>query len=199
MKLTICIPTIEERKELFESLYTKVMTQVQAGGYEDIEVIVAKDNKEISIGLKRNQLLMIASGEYVVMIDDDDDIAPDYVSSIMTALESGPDCVGFRIECSGTDGKTADASNRYSDWADNTNGFDYVRTPYQKTPIRTEIALAIGYKDVRFGEDCDFSKRLKKSGLIRTESYIDKVLYYYRFKYENPETKYGFNRDGHDG
>lgn len=194
MRLSICIPTIVERQHLVEKLYEKVISQV--GENEDVEVLVASDNKEISIGAKRQHFLLAAQGEYVVMIDDDDDISDDYVSEILKAIENGPDCVGFQIKCTGTEGKTADMSNKYSDWADSQNGFDYVRTPYQKTPMRTILALAIGYKDMRYGEDYDFSKRLKQSGLITSEVYIPKTLYHYRFKYEDPKTKYGLTKDG---
>ena len=44
-----------------------------------VEVIVICDNKEISIGEKRNRLYTAASGEFSVQIDDDDDVAGNYV------------------------------------------------------------------------------------------------------------------------
>jgi len=71
------------------------------------------------------------------------------------------------------------------------NGFDYVRSPYQKTPLKTEIARKIGYADMRFGEDYDYSCRLVASGLLLVEVYIPKVLYHYRYAYETPNKKYG--------
>lgn len=188
MKLSILIPTIESRRDTFENLYR--FLEGQCFG-KDVEILFERDNKEISIGKKRQILLERASGEYVTFADDDDWLSDDYVDLILSAIEFNPDCVGFQIECSGTEGKTADMSNKYADWADNVNGFDYVRTPYQKTPTKREIALQIGYKDMRYGEDYEYSKRLKESGLIKSEMYIGKVLYYYRFKYENPQTKFG--------
>lgn len=193
MKLSILIPTIVERSLLFQQIWSKIKEQVLFGQWEGyVEVLSHQDNKEISIGAKRQSLLEKAKGEYVVFVDDDDDVPTYYVEEIMKAISEQPDTVGFQIKCSGTPGITANASNRYKDWGDYFDGFDYVRTPYQKTPIKKSIALKIGYKDMRFGEDYDYSKRLKESGLISTECYIPKVMYFYRFKYENPKTKYGF-------
>ena len=91
------------------------------------------------------------------------------------------------------DGKIelAIASNRYSDWCENKNGFRYCRTIYHKTPVRRDIALMVGFEDLRFAEDYKYAVGLKKTGLLKNEIFIDKVLYYYNYKYENPKTKYG--------
>ena len=188
--LTVAIPTVTERVEKFKSLHAFITLQAEG---KPVEIISLCDNKEISIGEKRNRLLHMAQGEYVVMIDDDDWVADTYVEEILQALVGSPDCVGFQISCSGTKGVTADASSRYSDWRDNEAGFDYVRMPYQKTPIRTEIARTIGYKDMRFGEDYDYSCRLRDSGLLVRENYVPKVLYYYRYAYEHPAKKFGIS------
>jgi|LakMenEpi03Aug12_release.lakeMendotaPanAssembly.Ray.scaffolds.fasta_scaffold24843_5 GT2 family glycosyltransferase len=187
MKLSILIPTVVGREHLLERLRSVLNPQLT----EDVEVIEQKDNKEISIGRKRQTLLEKAAGEYVVFIDDDDMISEDYVESILKALESNPDSVGFEIECHGTTGKTASASNKWSTWKDNHGGFDYVRTPYHKTPIKRNIAVIIGYRDMRYGEDYDYSKRLKEAGFIKTEVYINKVLYYYMYVKEDFNKKYG--------
>ena len=98
----------------------------------------------------------------------------------------------FLIECN-MDGKIelAIASNRYSDWCENKNGFRYCRTIYHKTPVRRDIALMVGFEDLRFAEDYKYAVGLKKTGLLKNEIFIDKVLYYYNYKYENPKTKYG--------
>lgn len=186
--LTVAIPTVTGRENRFAELRAFVARQI---GNLPVELISLCDNKEISIGEKRNRLLHMAEGSYVVMIDDDDWVAGTYILDILQALKSEPDGVGFQIRCSGTKGVTADASRRYADWGENINGFDYVRMPYQKTPIMTRIAREIGYRDLRFGEDYDYSCRLRDSGLLVTEAYIPRVLYYYRYAYEHPKDKYG--------
>ena len=190
MILSILIPTIVGREDKFNSLMISLESQIYN---KDVEICYYKDNKEISIGSKRQKLIEECSGEYIVFIDDDDSVSSKYVANILEQLYLKPDSVGFMIECM-IDGKgpfMASASNKWEDWGENKAGFKYVRTPYQKTPIKREIALQIGYKDMRYGEDYDYSKRLKQSGLIKSEAFIDEVMYYYNFRYEDPKTKYG--------
>ena len=188
IKLSILIPSTFDRSEMTEILVEHLEIQSE---FKPVEIITDIDNKEISIGAKRQRMLENAKGEYVVMIDSDDWVPTDYVDEILKALESNPDCVGHQIECQGTPGKTESVSNRYLKWAEKQRGFDYLRTPYPKVPIKKEICLKIGYKDIRYSEDHDFSKRLKFSRLIKTETYISKVLYYYRYKFAPHLEKYG--------
>lgn len=192
MKLSILICTIKGREDKFQTLLSSIKRQLLIDHYNEVELLTKIDNKEISVGAKRQFLLNCAKGDYVVFIDDDDAIADDYIESILKAIEPNPDCIGFKIECN-MEGKKekAIASMIYNDWCENIDGFRYARTIYHKTPVKREIALQIGFRDMRFGEDYEYSKRLKRSGLLKTEVFIDKYLYFYNYKYENPNTKYG--------
>lgn len=200
-KLSILIPTVVGREHkllnLMDALGCKRVELVPSMPHaiwlnNDTEVIIFRDNKEISVGKKRQLLLEAATGEYVTFIDDDDMVPAYYVSEIMTAIENEPDTIGFFIDCDMQgEYKKAVASLRYKEWGENIDGYNYVRSPYQKTPIRREIALKIGYMDKRYAEDACYSERLMKSGLLKTEHFINLVMYYYQFNYENPETKYG--------
>lgn len=188
IKLSILIPSTFDRAEMTELLVDYLEFQSE---FRLVEIITDIDNKEVSIGAKRQRMLEKAKGEYVVMIDSDDWVPTDYVDQILKAIELNPDCVGHQIECQGTPGKTESVSNRYLKWAEKQRGFDYLRTPYPKNPIKREICLKIGYKDLRYGEDHDFSQRLKASRLIKSENYISKVLYFYRYKFAPHLEKYG--------
>lgn len=190
MKLSILIATIPQRQPLFVKLMADI--ERQASGHP-VEVLYdAAPKGAMSIGAKRQALLERASGDYITYVDDDDGVADTYVSDILKAIEGGPDCVGFQIEVHGMGGvRMASASNRYERWEENVDGFDYVRTTYHKTPVRRDHALAIGFKDMRFAEDHDYSMRLKASGLLHGEAYIRKVLYIYRYRYESINIKFG--------
>ena len=191
-KLSILIPSTIDREAITYKLVTYIRSQIDLWGYSDrVEILLDIDNKEVSIGAKRQRMLEKAKGEYVVQIDSDDWVPDNYVETILKALGSNPDSIGHEILCSGTAGKTESASNQYAAWNEKVNGFDYVRTPYPKTPILRSICLKIGFKDLRYGEDHDFSVRLKESGLIKTEVYIPEVLYFYRYKFQNHRLKYG--------
>lgn len=190
MKLSILICTTFNRREMFLALYGYLSEQAEN---KPVEILFHEDNKEISVGKKRQGLLEKAVGDYIVFVDSDDMVHPDYVDDILHAISYEPDCVGFKIRCEGMDGKPdkaiAKASVIYKNWADNVDGFDYVRSPYHKTPVKREIALKVGFPDKRYAEDYDYSMGLV--GLLKTERFINKELYIYRYKYEKHETKYG--------
>lgn len=195
--LSILIPTIISRAPEFARLHAHVHAQSVG---KPVEILSQCDNKEISIGRKRQILLERASGEWVVFIDDDDWIADSYVDDILAALTSvpspGPDCVGFLIQCTsnGRHPRMAKASLKYKSWGENEDGWAHTRSPYQKTPVRRSIALLVGFPDLRYGEDRIYSAGLVK--LLKTEVFVNRVLYYYRFRAENFSRKYGFVRDG---
>lgn len=194
IKLSILIPTVEGREEKLQRLKSILVPQLEKVLNENeeilVELIIAKDNKEISIGRKRQKLLEKAKGEYIVFIDDDDTISKDYVSSILKNL--GADAVGFLIDCysDGVYTGRAKASRIYLDWADNVDGFRYVRNIYHKTAHLRTLALQTGFKDLRYGEDYDYCKRL--APLIKTENFIDKIMYFYQYSSaEDHNRKYG--------
>lgn len=185
MRLSICIATLPERQKQFEAL-------VDFLGYdkhEGVELVSdARPRGSVSIGAKRQSMIQQAQGDYVVHLDDDDWVAQNYVGEVLQALVSSPDCVGHFELVEGL-GKAPQLSK----WTKDARGWeqghrvrmqyqvDYVRTPFHKTPIKRSHALAVGFKDMGFGEDHDFSKRLQAARLCRTEVFIPKVLYFYRY------------------
>lgn len=193
--LTICIATVPERSACFRNLFD--MLHRQCGG-DTVEILVdGRPRGELSIGAKRQQMNEQARGEYVVHIDDDDWLPSDYVEQVVAALESSPDCVGHYelVEGLAKAPQLSIWTNKAPAWLDGPKakpyGVAYVRTPFHKTPMRREIALQIGIRDMRFAEDHDFSKRLKESRLIRSEVFIPRVLYFYRYVHQDHATKYG--------
>lgn len=189
-RFSILLCTVQNRATLFAKLHAEILRQSEG---KPVEVLVACDNKEISIGKKRQNLLTQATGDYCAFIDDDDFISPDYVDSILAALESNPDCVGFKITCTtnGANSQKAIASIRYSQWMEGVDGFAHARSTYHKTPHLRSIGLKVGFPDLRYGEDRPYSAGLMRH--VKTESFIDKVLYHYRFRTEPFATKYGLH------
>ncbi len=188
---TVCIPTVNGRENQFQKLYKEVDFQIKKNNLQDyVSILVNKDNKEISIGKKRQLMLLETDTDFISFIDDDDQIHNMYIPLIFNELQHNIDCIGFKIKCN-IDGiiSNADSSKKYKDQKENENGFRYVRTIYHKNPIKTEIAKQIGFLDKRFGEDYDYSKRLKNSNLLQREIYIDEFIYHYNFKTEKGGSK----------
>ena len=131
------------------------------------------------IGTKRNNLVSAARGEYICFVDDDDTVTPDYVSSILAALESKPDCVGLEGVISWADGTSQifKHSLQFAGWYTGMDGV-YYRTPNHLNPVKREIAASIGFSpSLSIGEDFDYAQRLRPK--LRTEEYVDHPIYNY--------------------
>lgn len=181
--LTIMIPTTIDRDEMYEKLVAELVNQMAELRLElnkDIEIVSIRDNKEISVGLKRQRLLEMAKGIWVVGFDSDDFPHPDYIHDIWNVLYTKPniDHVGFLEDCT-IDGEKSLSifSIRHKQWAENMDGYDHVRCANPKSVIRRTKALQVGYQDLRFGEDRIFSEAV--TPLLDSEIFIDKPLYNY--------------------
>lgn len=182
MRLSICIPTIVGRESQCEKLVSKINSQIEAIEAEsDIEVLVDKDNKEVSIGVKRQRMYEAAKGIYTVQIDDDDDIASNFVKEVYLATFSDADCIGYMEECLIDKrlfySKFSVTCGQWKQLRNPLNGITYYRTPFHKTPIKTDLCREVGVKDMRFGEDEDFSRRILPK--LKSEVFINQVMYYY--------------------
>lgn len=175
MLLTVAIPTTHDRQKMFDALADNLSEQIK--DFDNVDIIYCVDNYEMSIGEKRGHLLEQAQGDYIFMLDSDDNIALDYFPTILPLLEKKPDCICYLEDINGV--QTACHSNRFDDWGIG-KGYHYYRTPFYKDVLRTDIARKIGFNDLRYGEDYDFAKRLKASGLIKNEIFVDKKMYFYK-------------------
>jgi len=187
-KLSILICTIPERKELFDSLIELFRNQYSG---DDVELVINSASRDnISVGYKRQYLLDICNGEYIVYFDDDDKPSPYYIDEILKAIESKPDCVGFKIlmTTNGSNPETCIHSLQNKVW-EKKNGV-YLRNVTHFNPVKRELALQVGFKDLRFGEDFDYANRL--TPLCKNEVFIDKYLFDYRYSTKEPhKEKYG--------
>ena len=183
-KLSILIPTLSSRADQCMSLVDKMLDQVEKGNYIGlVEIVTLYDDGEKSIGTKRNELIQMAKGEYVCFIDDDDDIAINYIYLLMEGIEKGVDCCSLRgvITWDGTKPEFFEHSIRYNSYSTTDNMIKYERFPNHLNCIKKSIANQIIYPEINHGEDTDFAHKLYASGLIKTEHYIDNILYHYKF------------------
>jgi hypothetical protein len=192
MRLNILIATTICRRLLFRSLKEELDRQCEG---LSAEVLFEEDNKQISIGAKRQKLLERATADYIVFFDSDDWPYENYVSDILKALESNPDCVGLVIHMTtnGERPQTCVHSLMYPEWKEKVDGIDYVRNVTHFNPVRRELALKVGFADLRFGEDRKYSDAVTK--LCKVEEFIPSRIFHYRYSSKEPfKKKYGIRK-----
>lgn len=89
MLWSILICAIPERYHSVQPLLYNLLERQGVARAADVELHYLMDNKRRPVGAKRNALLAMAQGEYVSFIDDDDDVAPDYVDRVHKAIVAG--------------------------------------------------------------------------------------------------------------
>lgn len=201
--LSILIATLPSReanlKALLRSLYIQcgkcialdeVAEKQLSYGIHDfgnVEIITALDNKQITVGAKRQKLLNIAKGEYVCFIDDDDTILDGYIPLILKACESKPDCIGFDgyITTNRANKQLFEISKDFKTWYTKDN--IHYRTPNHLSPVKRNIAILAGFQDKQKGEDAAYSNKILP--MLNTEVKINEQLYYYNFDTTKTETQ----------
>lgn len=180
MILSILICTISKRKEFLSTLLTELNKQIKYNS--KVEVLI-NDSETDTIGKKRNELLELAKGEYLCFFDDDDFPSPDYIDTLLIAVSTKPDCVSLRgvMTTNGKNPEIFEHSLKYKEWKTTKNKIKYERFPNHLNCIKSEIAKQFKFAEINHGEDFDWSKRLNESGLLKTEYYLDNVIYYYRY------------------
>lgn len=178
IKLSVLVCSVIERTNTF---LPKILNQLkeQIDGKSDVEVLLLLDNKTMKLGDKRNELVRMAQGEYVVFVDDDDRIEPHYVATLLDAINSGVDIISFGVSVSlnGEKPKLCKYSIKYE--KDYNISDAYFRIPNHICCVKRSIALGTPYKPILRGEDAAYAKDLLP--MLDSEYIIDEVLYHYDF------------------
>jgi len=180
MKLSILILTLKNRKKHLSNLFRIITKQIVEG----VEVLTETDNGETPIGLKRNNILKRSKGEYVVFIDDDDEVSDDYIQKILKAIKTNPDCCSLTGEITIDNGEPEifEHSIKYSEWKTVEGQVPkYERYPNHLNVIKRDIAIKYDFIPVNHGEDLDWSTRIFRTGDLKTEATIEGVIYKYKF------------------
>ena len=213
--LSILIPTVTGRYEPFGELISTILKQLDTsstmttvlnkppctliefnhGKSDIVEIIFALDEKQMTIGEKREELYKYANGLFSWQIDDDDDIADNAIELILETIKSNPEipCITFKEKCLiNGEYKSSNHSIKYDKWHDNFDGYSYVRCPFYKDVIRTDLAKSIPFEKIRWNEDERWSYAIKH--LLTDEIHIEEELYHYIYNETNPTERYGFDK-----
>ena len=174
-RFSVLICSLPRRSNLLARLLDKLKPQYEK--HSDVEVLVAFDNGEDTIGTKRNFLVNQSKGEYIAFVDDDDLVSDNYLDLIIKAIETNPDVVGIELLYYENDFYRGKAFHtmKYDYWSHEKDPLHpdllhFHRCPNHLNPVKRELAIQVPFPELNFREDHVYSKNLRH--LLDTEVYI---------------------------
>ena len=203
MLWSILVCGIPERYHSVQPLLYSLLETQAVARRPDVHLEYKMDNKRVTVGAKRNSLLQNAIGEYISFIDDDDEVAPNYVDKILAEItkgrkESPPVDVicfpqratlspsGVIHECSYS---LAHKERKLEQIPDGPpNMLKWTGPPAHTMVWRHRITEDATFPDKNFGEDVDWVGMMCKSSKKEVQITGD-PLYFYRFDEANSATR----------
>ena len=182
--LAILIPTIDGREHFLEKLLH--VLQPQKEKYSDnVIILIDKDNRERIIGEKRNNLTQAAvkvGATHRAFIDDDDTVTDDYLDLNMPGVFGDYDCNSL-VGIYSLNGITNPKKHiflhslKYTHWYEDDEY--YFRNPNHLNVVKLSLIADIEFPSTSFGEDGQWSEKLAKANVLKTEYDITKPFYNY--------------------
>lgn len=184
--LAILIPTIVGREWYYNRLIDILYPQTRE--HKNVKIFTLKDDKELSIGEKRNILTENAYKEgysHRAFIDDDDTVTSDYLDLNMPGVLGDYDCnslIGIYSVNGYIDPKKHIFihSLDYSCWYEDDE--KYYRNPNHLNVVKIDLIKDVKFQHKNFGEDGCWSEDIQKLGCLKNEYRIDKPFYNYEFR-----------------
>jgi hypothetical protein len=179
VELSILIPTVSSRRSLLSRLLWTLEPQVRMFAGQ-VEVLVHADDR-VGVGTKCDEMFHNAQGRFVVSVDDDDLVTPDYVSAVMEGIwrQTVPDFVGYRILYT-RDG-VYQAEIVHDPARGQNHSGTWLRHISLKCPIRRDLVLSAPQFTDRPGGDFRWLEGLIRVHPVWDTVFIDRCLYHYDF------------------
>lgn len=177
---TVLIPTLGQRRGLFERLMSVLLPQLDEFGGA-VRVLAWWNNGDPPLPEIRQGLVEAVDTEYLSFVDDDDMVPSYFVAETIHAMQSRPDKVQWQTECY-TSGKLRHIgyhSLRYGRWSRDRNKL--YRDVTHITPTRTDLAKRADFRLVEPGKPEDQAWVAQIRPHLHTEAVIDKVMYKYLY------------------
>lgn len=188
--ITYMIPTIPGREasltRLIASIHEKMSRIAPALRYT---IDLGFDNREMSIGSKRQMMIQRSLAKYSAFIDDDDEITDAYMEDLRETIAGSYHVMRLR----GTIHPytfTHSIENTLS--SPMARGEVFLRPPNHLNPMMTDIAKFVHFRDAVRGEDLDWTMRMAATGSLTQEYTSDasRIHYVYNMgtRTVHPET-----------
>lgn len=177
---SILIPTIPGREASLNRLVASIREKVARICPElRYELCISFDNKETSIGLKRQGLLNDAKGKYLSFIDDDDGITDAYIEDLWAMIQGGFHTMRLRGQMSQYKFVHSTEITLASPMATSDEPPEFQRPPNHLNPMLADAAKFVPFKNAVYGEDLDWTLNLFRTKYLQTEYRSDPTRIHY--------------------
>ena len=184
---SVLIATIPGREQKLQSLLTAVREKACRIAPEiRLEICIDFDNKESSIGIKRQRLLERAQGKYLCFIDDDDDITDAYVEDVLAMFRGNFHTMRLRGQIGEYNFVHSTTVKLTDPMATKDTPAIFQRPPNHLNPMLADIAKLVRFKDATYGEDLDWTINLCRTGFLQTEYRSDDQRVHYIYNVSEP-------------
>ena len=176
---SVLIATMSDRQTSLNGLLTRMREKVaRLAPHLRVEYLTYFDNRETSIGLKRQWLLERATGKYMSFVDDDDDITDAYIEDLVETIRKEYHVMRLRGQISQFT-FTHSIENKITDTMATDQGFR--RPPNHLNPMMTDVARIVSFRNATRAEDLEWTIRLARAGFLTKEyrSHPDRIHYIY--------------------
>lgn len=186
---SVLIPSIFERMPKLQKLVGEFERQIQLFDlWDSVQIVSVVDNRKVSIGTKRQQVLNCSIGNYVAFVDDDDEVSNNYLFEVVNAIRNNDVDVITFDNCSIIEDHDPIIVNmrlrqeneqvRFEDGSDIPVVIR--RAAWHTCAWRSSLAKTVNFPDLSYGEDWEWARQLNT--VAKTEFHIPQVLHTYIFK-----------------
>jgi len=191
--ISILIPTILERQDVFNKLVDGLYKQIKDNNLQDkVEVISICDNRTIPLVEKRNALQKLSSGKYLTHLDDDDNFSDDYCVRCVNAIENLSeecDIITYDQKCFVNDDIFIVSPNVASNFNLNPCPPKYNLKTFERYPWQYHL-FHKRFKEV-YRTESDSPDKIKKPAMFDDLNWLKKI------KLEYPQSVFHIDFIGH--
>ena len=183
---SILIPTIPGRDAGLNRLVASIREKVARICPElRYQLCINFDNRESSIGMKRQALLDEAKGKYLSFIDDDDEITDAYIEDLCEMIRGGYHTMRLRGQMSQYTFVHSTEMTLSSPMATAADPPVFQRPPNHLNPMIADAAKLVPFKNAVHGEDLDWTLVLFRTKYLETEYRSDPSRIHYIYNLGN--------------
>ena len=197
---SILIAAVPERYHSAHKLLLSLLEYQAVSRRPDVELLYLLDNRRRSVGSKRNALLDAAHGEYVSFIDDDDEVATDYVEKLYREIcktrksDAPADVICFPQRATLVQhGIVHECTYSLEHWknrkpeerrqlapSDKPNVLNWSGPPAHTMAWRSSVIQGVRFQEKQFGEDVGWVDRCCEKAKTDVQI-VGPPLYFYNF------------------